>query len=112
VPTQSVIRKKTFNSNAHDAQKHKIVEYLAQEPCAISSLEVLQHCPSQRRTLLSAIGSMDPEELNLITFNLDYFKESLSHHLAFKIQVLVGKKTSITLFWMRERPLVSCIFLV
>jgi hypothetical protein len=33
---------------------------------------------------------MDPEESNLITFNLDYFKKRLSHHLAFQIQVLVG----------------------
>jgi hypothetical protein len=58
----------------------------------MSTLEVLQHCPSQRRTLLSAIGAMDPEESNLITFNLDYFKEKVSHHLAFQIQVLVGGK--------------------
>jgi hypothetical protein len=35
---------------------------------------------------------MDPEESNLITFNLDYFKERLSHHLAFQIQILVGGK--------------------
>jgi hypothetical protein len=56
------------------------------------SLKVIQHCPSQCRTLLSAIGAMDPKELNLITFNLDYFKERLSHHLAFQIQVLVGGK--------------------
>jgi hypothetical protein len=42
--------------------------------------------------MLSAIGAMDPEESNLITFNLDYFKERLSHHLAFQIQILVGGK--------------------
>jgi hypothetical protein len=58
----------------------------------MSTLEVLQNCPSQRRTLLSAIGAMDLEESNLIMFNLDYFKERLSHHLAFQIQILVGGK--------------------
>jgi hypothetical protein len=28
----------------------------------------------------------------MITFNMDYFNESLSHHLAFQIQVLDGGK--------------------
>jgi len=58
----------------------------------MSTLEVIQNCPSQRRTLLSSIAAMDLEESNLITFNLDYFKERLSHHLAFQIQILVGGK--------------------
>jgi hypothetical protein len=35
---------------------------------------------------------MDLEESNLITFNIDYFKERISHHLAFQIQFLVGGK--------------------
>jgi hypothetical protein len=59
----------------------------------MSTLEVLQHCPNQRRTLLSTIGAMDPEESNLITFNLDYFKERVSHHLAFQIQVFISEHT-------------------
>jgi hypothetical protein len=56
------------------------------------ALEVLQHCPSQGRTLLSAIGAMDVEESNMIMFNSDYFKERLSHHLSFQIQISVGGK--------------------
>ena len=28
----------------------------------------------------------------MITFNLDYFKEWLSHHLEFQIEILVGGK--------------------
>jgi hypothetical protein len=35
---------------------------------------------------------MDLDESNLITFNLDYFKERLSHHLTFQIQISVGGK--------------------
>jgi hypothetical protein len=89
---KSIIRKVTFNPNARAAQNYNIVEDLAQAPCAMSSLEVLQNFPSQHRTLLSAIGAMDPEEFNLITFNLDHFKERISHHLAFQIQILVGGK--------------------
>jgi hypothetical protein len=88
----NIIRKVTFNPNAHAAQNYNIIQDLAQAPCAMSALKVLQHYPSQRRTLLSPIGSLDSEELNLITFNLDYFKERESHNLAFQIQVLVGEK--------------------
>jgi hypothetical protein len=52
-------------------------------------LEVLQHCPSQRRTLLATIGTIDPESSNNIMFNLDNFKSRLSHQLAFQIDVVV-----------------------
>jgi hypothetical protein len=47
---------------------------LTQALCAMSALEVLQHCPSQRRTLLATIDTFDPESSNNITFNLDNFK--------------------------------------
>jgi hypothetical protein len=89
-PPKSIIRKETFNLNAHSAQNYNIFEYLAQVPCTMSALKVLQHYPSQHRTLLSEIGAMDPKDSNLIAFNLDYFKERVSHHLAFQIQILVG----------------------
>jgi hypothetical protein len=89
---KSVIRKDTFNPNDHASQNYNIIEDFAQVPCAMSTLNVLKNCPSQHRILLSAIGVMDPEESNMITFNLDYFKERLPHHLAFQIQILVGGK--------------------
>jgi hypothetical protein len=55
----------------------------------MSALEVLQHCPSQRRTLLASIRAIDPESSNNITFNLDNYKSRLSHQLAFQIDVVV-----------------------
>jgi hypothetical protein len=58
----------------------------------MSSIEVIKNYLSQRRTLLLAIEAMEPEESNMITFNLDYFKERLSHHLAFQIKISVGGK--------------------
>jgi hypothetical protein len=70
-PPKSTIHKSTFNPNSWAAQNYDIVEDLAQAPCAMSALEVLQHCPSQRRTLLAAIGAFDPESSNNLTFNLD-----------------------------------------
>jgi hypothetical protein len=90
-PAKSVIRKAIFNPNSHATKNYNIIEYLAQAPCAMSILEVIQHCPNQRRTLLSAIGEMDLEESNLITFNLDCFKERVSHHLAFQIQYFISE---------------------
>jgi hypothetical protein len=91
-PPKSVIRKATFNPNARAAENYNIVEDLAQVPCVMSTLEVLQHYPSQRRTLFSSIVAMDLEESILITFNLDYSKERISQHLAFQIQFFVGGK--------------------
>ena len=43
-PPKSTLRKATHNPNAKDAQHYSIVEDLAQAPCAMSALEVLQTC--------------------------------------------------------------------
>jgi hypothetical protein len=83
------ICKSTFNPSSRAAQKYNIVEYLAQAPCDMSSLEVLHHCPNQRRTLLALIGTIDPDLSNNIMFYLDNFKSQLSHQLAFQIDVIV-----------------------
>jgi hypothetical protein len=88
-PPKSTIQKSTFNPSLRAAQNYNIVEDLAQAPCAMSTLEVLQHCPSQRRTLLAAIGAFDPESSNSLTFNLDDHQPRLSHQLAFQINVVV-----------------------
>ena len=44
------------NPNARAAQNYSIVEDLAQTPCVMSALEVLQSCPAQQNTLLSILG--------------------------------------------------------
>ena len=45
-PPKSTIRKSIFNPNVRDAQYYNIVEDLTQAPCAMSTLEVLQTCPT------------------------------------------------------------------
>jgi hypothetical protein len=70
-PPKSTIQKSTFNPSSRAAQNYNIVEDLAQAPCAMSALEVLQHCPSQHRMLLATIGAFDPESSNNLMFNLD-----------------------------------------
>jgi hypothetical protein len=63
-PPKSTIRKATFNPSSRAAQNYNIVEDLTQAPCSMSMLEILQHCPSHRRTLLAALGVVDLESSN------------------------------------------------
>ena len=41
---------------------YSIVDDLAQSPAVVSTLELLQSCPSQRKSLLSAMGVVAPFE--------------------------------------------------
>jgi hypothetical protein len=88
-PPKSTNCKATFNLSSRATQNYNIVEDLAQASGAMSALEVLQHCPSQRRTFLAAIGVVDPESSNHIMFNLDNYASRLSHHISFQVDVVV-----------------------
>jgi hypothetical protein len=88
-PPKRTIRKATFNHSSRASQNYNIVEYLAQAPCAMSALEVLQHCPSQRRTLFATTGAIDPDSSNHIMFNLENYASRISHQLAFQVDVVV-----------------------
>jgi hypothetical protein len=68
------------------------VEDLAQAPSTMSSLEVLQSCPAQRKALLKAIGGIDPTDTNLIIFDLEDHIPRLPPQLTFQIQVVVSDK--------------------
>ena len=70
-----------------------MVEDLAQAPCVMSTLEVLQNFPTQRKNLLTALGAVDPDNTNLIHFNVEKYKPILPHKLAFQIITkVVGMK--------------------
>ena len=59
----------------------------------MSTLEVLESCPTQRKNLLTALGALHPGNMNLIHFNVDKYKYRLPHQLTFQIVTkLVGKK--------------------
>jgi hypothetical protein len=107
-PPKSTIRKSTFNPSSRATQNYNIVEYLAQAPCAMSALEVLQHFPSQRRTLLAAIGEIDPESSNNITFNLIISSHDSLTSLLSRSMLLSTINIFIAQSWMREPPHVSC----
>jgi hypothetical protein len=53
-----VFKHSTHNPDAKATQNYSIVEDLGQTPCTMSSLEVLQTCPSQRNALLSTLGAL------------------------------------------------------
>ena len=72
----------THNMNARAAQHYNIVEDLAQAPCAMSALEVLQSCPSQRKALLQAIGAVDSADASLLSFDLEHSEPRLPHSIA------------------------------
>ena len=69
-----------------------MVEDLAQTPCAMSALEVLQSCPAQWDALLAALGSMDSLSL-MVKFHLSDVKILLPYHVALSIDVIHGGKT-------------------
>ena len=45
-PPKSTLQKVVFNPNARAAQFYNVVENIAQAPCAMSTVEVLQSCPT------------------------------------------------------------------
>jgi hypothetical protein len=58
----------------------------------MSSLEVLQSCPMQRKALLKAIGGINSADMNLIIFDLEDHIPRLPPQLVFHIQVIVSNK--------------------
>jgi hypothetical protein len=59
------------------------MEDLAHTPYAMFSLEVLQSFPSQRTTLLSAIGAADSTSQLIMKFDATYVRPILPYHMDF-----------------------------
>lgn len=81
-PPKGGLHQIVYNPNSQASQHYSIVEDLAQEPCAMSTLEVLQSCSKQRKELLSSIGGTDPLESDILTFDVDQSDPCLSHQLS------------------------------
>ena len=62
----------------------------------MSTLEVLQSCPTQRKNLLIALGALDPNNSNLIHFNVKNYKSILPHKIAFQIIMKVVRNKVFT----------------
>jgi hypothetical protein len=84
---KGAFKKSSHNPNTRAAQNYSVVEDLSQTPCAMSALEVLQSFPTQRKALLTTLGSTEtcnPGTIMLYTTNL---KPRLPYHVAFQIVV-------------------------
>ena len=59
----------------------------------MSTLEVLQSCPTHRKNLLTALGALDWDNTNLIHFNVENYKPRLPDKIYFQIIMkVVGNK--------------------
>lgn len=92
LPPKGMLHKSSFNPHARATQNYNIIEDLAISPSAMSTLEVLQTCPTQRKLLLSAIGVVDPQDSHLIIFDLKNHVPHLPHKLDFQIPVHVNTR--------------------
>jgi hypothetical protein len=92
-PIPRIPRRNVHNPHAKAAHNYSLVDDLAQSPAAISVLEVLQTCPSQRKSLLSALGALDTADTQLITFGSDNGEPRLPAQVAFQIPVKIWNTT-------------------
>jgi hypothetical protein len=87
------LRRNVHNPQARAAHNYSLVDDLAQSPAAMSVLEVLQTCPTQRKSLLSTMGAVDPADTRLITFDLDSCEPRLPAAVAIQIPVKIRNIT-------------------
>ena len=59
------------NPNAQVAHKKNVVEEIAQAPCSMYAMVVLQYFPAQRKELLSSTRAVYLSNATLITLELD-----------------------------------------
>jgi hypothetical protein len=78
---------------AREAHNYSLVDDLAQSSAAMSVLEVLQTFPTQRKSLLSTLGVVNPTDNRLITFDLDSGEPRLPTLIAFQIPVKIQNIT-------------------
>jgi hypothetical protein len=87
------LRRNVHNPQARAAHNYSLVDDLAQSPATMSVLEVLQTCPTQWKSLLSALGAVDPADTRLITFDLDNSEPRLPAAVAIQVPVKIRNIT-------------------
>jgi hypothetical protein len=98
---KGVFKKASHNPNVRAAQNYSVVEDLSQTPCAMSALEVLQSCPSQRKALLAALGSAETCNPGTIMLDTTDLKPRLPYHVVFQIVVAYTMKNFTRIFFVR-----------
>jgi hypothetical protein len=80
---KGAFKRDSHNPNARAAHNYSVVEYLSQTPCAMSTLEVLQSFPAQRKALLTALGSTETCNPGTIMLDTTDLKPRFPYHVAF-----------------------------
>jgi hypothetical protein len=80
---KGAFKKSSHNPNTRAAQNYSVVEDLSQTPCLMSSLEVLQSFPSQRKALLSTLRSAETCNPGMIMLDMNDLKPCLPYHMVF-----------------------------
>jgi hypothetical protein len=89
---KGAFKKDSHNPNARAAQNYSVVEDLSQTPCAMSALEVLQNYHSQRKALLTTLGSTETCNLGTIMLDTTDLKPRLPYHVVFQMVVAYPTK--------------------
>jgi hypothetical protein len=84
---KGAFKKSSHNPNARATQNYSVVEDLSQTPCVMSTLEVLQSFPTQRKALLTDLGSTKTCNLGTIMLDTTNLKPHLTYHVVFHIVV-------------------------
>ena len=96
---KGVLKHLGHNPNGQTAQNYSVVKDLGHTPCAMSALEVLQSCPSQRKALLSALGVNDDNSSSVIKFETVGLQPRLPYYASILIHVeclnMIVKRTVI-----------------
>jgi hypothetical protein len=90
---KGAFKRASHNPTARATQNYSVVKDLSQTPCAMSSLEVLQSCPAQRKALLTGLGSTETCNPGTIMLDTTDLKPRLPYHVAFQIVVAHPTKT-------------------
>jgi hypothetical protein len=90
---KGAFKKNSHNPNARVAQNYSLMEDLSQSPYAMSTMEVLQSCPSQRKALLSSLGATEITNSRMIVFEPTNYKTCLPYHITFQIVVVYATKS-------------------
>jgi hypothetical protein len=80
---KGAFKRDSHNPNARAAQNYSVVEDLSQTPCAMSTLEILQSFPTQRKALLTALGSTETCNPRTIMLDMTDLTPRLPYHVMF-----------------------------
>ena len=81
------LKNSRHNPNARATQNYFVVEDLGHTPCAMSALEALQRCPSQRNALLSSLSVNDDNSSSMIKFETAGLQPRLPYYVSLLIHV-------------------------